>query len=94
MVSTTTKVQLVEGTFTPTQASDVIIGLIEKKINFHKLQRLTMCEGDENCDTRLQDNRINELYTELRRAKEIIKEAREQGFHLEVNGTLEFNYTK
>jgi len=44
-------VQLVEGLFTPSEASHIVNVLIEQKVNFHKLQKLRMCEGNEDSDT-------------------------------------------
>ena len=36
------KFQLVKGDFTPSEASDVIMSLIDEKINFHQKQRLLL----------------------------------------------------
>lgn len=94
MVNTLTKVQLVDGVFSPSEASDVLVGLIEKKINFHKIHRLSICEGNELSNTNYDDSRINELYEELAKAKELIKQARLEGYQLKVNGILEFEFTK
>lgn len=86
------QVQLVNGIFTPSEAADVIIGLIEKKINFHKVHRLSICEGDEKENTTYDDSRISELIKELQTAKDFISEAREKGNMLKVNGTLELEF--
>ena len=42
------KVQLVEGKFTPSEAADVVSSLISEKINFHKIQRLSSLERNED----------------------------------------------
>ncbi len=86
------KVQLVDGKFTPSEASDVIKGLIQEKINFHKLQRLSICEGDEKGDCRYPDGRVTELVAELSVAQEIIAEARQKGKQLRINGILELEF--
>jgi len=36
---TTQKINLVDGNFTVSEASDVVLTLLNEKINFHKLQR-------------------------------------------------------
>ena len=36
------EVQLVEGLFTPSEANHIVNVLIEQKVNFHKLQRISM----------------------------------------------------
>ena len=93
-VETIQKVQLVDGKFTPSEASDVIVGLIEKKINFHKIHRLSICEGNDKSDTSYDNSRITELYNELENTKEIIKQARLEGYQLKVNGILELEFVK
>ena len=40
--STKQNIQLVDGVFTVSEANDIIQNLINEKINFHKLQRLTL----------------------------------------------------
>lgn len=88
------KVQLVEGKFTPSEASDIISALIKEKINFHKLQRLGRSEGNINADCTYPDGRIEELEHERIIAKEFIKMAREEGYNLKINGTLEIAFEK
>lgn len=58
VISDQRRIQLVDGTFTPTEASDVINALIDEKINFHKIQRLKIYEGNHQGKTNLLDNRI------------------------------------
>lgn len=88
---TTTRqnVQLVRGGFTPSEAADVALGLIDEKINFHKLQRLRWCEGYFDADTSYADTRIAELQAEKKRVKAFIKAARESGQCITIKGTLE-----
>jgi hypothetical protein len=83
------KVQLIEGDFTPSEANDVICALIEEKINFHKLQRLSLFEGDITANVKYPSGRIAELYEEKKIAKEFIAMARAQGSKLKINGTIE-----
>ena len=86
------KVQLVDGKFTPSEASDVISALIEEKINFHKIQRLSLCEGNENSNLSYPNGRIAELKEEKRIAKEFLAKARAQGVNVRINGTLEITF--
>ena len=83
------KVQLVKGSFTPGEATDVVLSLLDEKINFHKLQRLRWCEGHFGADTSYADQRIAELEAEKVLARNFIRQAREQGRCLKINGTLE-----
>ncbi|MGB5508033.1 hypothetical protein [Robiginitalea sp.] len=83
------KVQLVKGSFTPMEATDVVLSLLDEKINFHKLQRLRWCEGHFGADTSYADQRIAELEAEKVMARKFIRQAREMGKCLTINGTLE-----
>ncbi|ASV29305.1 hypothetical protein [Maribacter cobaltidurans] len=85
-------IQLVDGTFTPSEASDVITALIDEKINFHKIQRLQVWEGNHRSNTKGLDNRIQELMREKQLAKNIIKEARSKGRNIIINGTLSLEF--
>lgn len=86
------RIQLVDGTFTPTEASDVINALIDEKINFHKIQRLKIYEGNHQGKTNLLDNRIEELEQEKLTARNIIQQARTQGRNITINGVLDIKY--
>jgi hypothetical protein len=86
------KIQLVDGTFTPAEASDVISALINEKINFHKIQRLKIWEGNHLGKTNLLDGRIGELEQEKHNARNIIGQARANGKKIAINGILEIKY--
>lgn len=88
------KIQLVKGDFTPSEASDVISALIDQKINFHKIQRLQLWEGNHKCETDQLDGRIKELEEEKRIAKEYIDAARSGGQRLKINGILEITVSE
>ncbi|MFD2100509.1 hypothetical protein [Flagellimonas iocasae] len=86
------KIQLVDGIFTPTEASDVITALINEKINFHKIQRLKIWEGNHLSETNLLDGRIGELEQEKLIARNIIDQARAKGKNIVIDGVLEIKY--
>ncbi|MDG1572456.1 hypothetical protein OZ410_09025 [Robiginitalea sp. M366] len=86
---TQTEVQLVRGTFTPSEAYDLMLGLIDEKINFHKLQRLRWCEGYFKADTSYADTRIAELEEEKQKVRQYIREARESGQLVRISGRVE-----
>ncbi|RZS93802.1 hypothetical protein [Aquimarina brevivitae] len=90
----TQKIQLVKGEFTPSEAAHIVTNLIDEKINFHKLQRLQVWEGDHKRETNQLDNRIEELEKEKTIAKEYIKSLRASGKNLTINGTLEISAVK
>jgi len=85
----TQKIELVKGEFTPSEAWDVIMKLIDVKINFHKIQRLQIWEGDHKCVTNQLDGRIQELEREKEIAREFINSKRGLGQNLIISGTLQ-----
>lgn len=90
----TQKVQLVKGEFTPSEASHIIMNLIDEKINFHKIQRLQIWESNHNCKTDQIDSRIAELEQEKEIARDYINKSRGTGQNLNINGTLEISIAK
>lgn len=82
------KVKLVKGEFTPSEAADVINSLINEKINFHKLQRLQVWEGDHGCETDNLDCRIAALEKEKEIARAFIDTMRSSGQRLKISGSL------
>lgn len=88
------KIQLVKGEFTPSEASHILVNLIDEKINFHKIQRLQIWEGDHKCKTDKLDGRIEELEKEKIIAKEFINSHRNLGQNLKINGILEISVAK
>lgn len=85
------KIQLVDGTFTPSETADVVLALLDEKINFHKLQRISWCEGAIEADTQFPDGRIAELQNEKEIAKKFIAQVRHMGKSLRINGVLEIS---
>lgn len=81
-------INLIDGQFSPTQAADILNAMIDKKINYHKLQRISITEGN-NDDRCVHDSgRIDELLLEKARIKAIIKEAYAQGKTLKINSLI------
>ena len=87
-------IQLVKGGFTPSEASHIINSLIDEKINFHKIQRLQIWEGNHKCETDQLDGRIKKLQNEKKIAHEFIDSARALGQNLKINGILEISLDK
>ncbi len=97
-METTTKtkqsVKLIEGTFTPSEAADILISMISKKINFHKLQRLSALEQYCDDSTVYLDDRIEQLKKAEENTKALIINARNQGYQFKINGTIEIELIK
>ncbi len=89
LVKTKQKIQLVDGTFTPSETLDVVLALLQEKINFHKLQRISWCEGSSEADTQYPDGRIAELEKEQSIIKDFVAQVRQEGKRLRINGVLD-----
>ncbi|MGB5645984.1 hypothetical protein [Muriicola sp.] len=89
--ATTQKLQLINGEFTPSEASEVLLALIDEKINFHKIKRLQLWEGDHKYETSHMDSRIAELKEEKRIASEFITNIKASGKNLKINGIVEIS---
>ncbi len=89
MTLTDQKIKLLDGTFTPSEASDILNTIIDKKINFHKLQRLSIIE--QNCDDETPHlyNRMDELIKAKEVIKELILEAKKEGVALKIESDIQ-----
>ncbi len=83
------KIQLVKGEFTPSEASDVIMALIDEKINFHQKQRLQKWERNHDNSSTELDDRIKQLEKEKQTAKEFLANAANLKSNITINGVLE-----
>ena len=82
------KIQLVKGEFSPSEASHIISSLIDEKINFHKIQRLQMWEGNHKCKPEELNGRIEELEKEKEITRAFINSMRGLGKNLKIAGSL------
>ncbi len=82
-------IRLVEGEFTPSEASFLVHTLLDEKINFHKLNRLSILEGNCKTKTTYDTGRITELENEKKVAQEFFARIKQQGLKLQIKGKLE-----
>lgn len=85
----TQKIQLVKGEFTPSEASDVIMSLIDEKIKFHRKQRLQKWEQNHKNNSDELEDRIKQLEKEKQKTKEFIANAKDLKKNIAINGILE-----
>jgi uncharacterized protein with FMN-binding domain len=82
------KINLIDGSFTASEASDIINNILKVKINFHKLQSISLLEGNVNDPCEFDNSRIHELLNEQKIAKEFFKNVRLNGKKLKINSTI------
>jgi len=83
------RLQLLEGSFTPSEANDVITSIIDKNINFYKLQHLSLWEKDHTISSDSVNELISELNFKKNNLKRIIAQAKETGSKLSIESMFE-----
>jgi uncharacterized protein with FMN-binding domain len=83
------KINLIDGIFTASETADILRGMIDQKINFHKIHRLCITEGNQDDSCSYDNGRIAELMQEKEKLNAFIKQVREQGGALQIKGNIE-----
>ncbi|WP_372945685.1 hypothetical protein [Muriicola sp.] len=86
-----TTIKLVEGTYTPMEAADILFALIGDKIKFHNMQILSLQERF-GIDSVHSEQRIKELKEAKMQVKDLILEARDAGMTLQIEGNIKINF--
>lgn len=94
VAATDQKINLIDGVFTATEAGDILNAMLDKKINFHKLQRLTRTEGNMDDACEYDSGRIVELIDEKGKLKDFLSSIRAEGCKLEINSTINITVRK
>jgi len=82
------KINLIKGSFSASEAADVINSVLKVKINFHKLHRLSVTEVNLNDSCEFDNARIDELLNEQRIAKDFFRNAQLEGKKLTIRSTI------
>lgn len=84
-------IQLLDGEFTPSQASDVIFSLISQKINYHNLEGLQNWERNHKYDQEPLRNRINELEDAMKQTKDFMLKLKDSGKNVKIEGVIKMS---
>ena len=91
--NTTLREQLISGIFTPQEAKEVLLVLIDKKINFHNNHIFNKWERfGEHCQT--SESRLKELRATRQNILKSIADAEEAGLNITLDCKLDINFTK
>lgn len=82
------EIKLIDGSFSASNASDIINAVLDVKINFHKLQRLSRKEGNTNDVCEFDNERIIELIDAKQDAKAYFNNARLKGKKLKLESII------
>ncbi|UZO79578.1 hypothetical protein NBT05_11485 [Aquimarina sp. ERC-38] len=86
--STDQKINLIEGGFTAQEAAYIVNSVLNVKINFHKLNRLSITEGNSADKCEEDNGRIEELLEAQAKAREFFTQARVNDKKVKVNATI------
>ena len=82
------QLKLIEGKFTKREALNVINNVLDVKINFHKLQRLSKREGNEKSDCVYDNSRIFELLEDKESIKSFLVSLEDSGCTIKISSTI------
>ncbi len=84
--------QLIDGTFTPDQARQVLGAMVQSKIDYHSLEKHS--EGERSGITRQSEERLQSLRTLAADLKAIFESANTSGALLKVTGKIEIEWVE
>lgn len=79
------QIQLIQGSFAPSEAADILLSFINDKIKFHTVKKLN---SNDSAQTE-SDKRIEALKLAKAKVTALVLEARNTGNCLEINSTIE-----
>ena len=85
---TTEKVSLIEGTFSARDARQLLNALLDIKINYHKLKRLSILEGNDQDACIYDSSRIDTLIAQKEELRALFSEMNMEGKTLKIKGDI------
>ncbi|WP_237275162.1 hypothetical protein [Tenacibaculum ovolyticum] len=82
------QLKLIDGKFTKSEVLNIIGDVVNLKINFHKLQRLSRTEGNINDECTYDNSRITELITDKAAMKAFLNSLEDNGRNIKVSSTI------
>ena len=80
--------QLIDGTFTPSEASRVLLSLVQRKMDYHRLEQFSN-EVRLNQDPSHSEKRLQDLAKLENALKELFASAADAKQNLKINGWIE-----
>lgn len=87
-------ISLIDGEFSVKDAKEILFSMLDKKINFHVLQRLMKTEGDHNASCSDDTSRIDSLKKSRVDVEALLNEISNSGYELEINSTIDIKVIK
>lgn len=85
---TNQQLKLIDGKFTKREAINIINNVVDVKLNFHKLQRLSRTEGNINDACEYDNSRIAELIDDRADLKAFLKALKTNDCNIKISSTI------
>lgn len=82
------ELKLIEGTFSKREALNIINNVVDVKINFHKLERLSKREGNIKDVCAYDNTRITALIKDKAAIKEFLMSLEAKGANIKISSTI------
>ncbi|MEM7382508.1 MAG: hypothetical protein AAF361_15135 [Bacteroidota bacterium] len=82
------RIVLVEGTFSPLEAADILLSLLNDKIKFHTVQELNLRDRQSE-DNHRSERRIAELKEAKQHIKDLVVQARNDGLEIVIDSLID-----
>jgi hypothetical protein len=86
----TEDITFIRGHFSPAEAADILLSLLNDKIKFHTVKSLHLREGEPDADQTSQD-RIQALKEAKKTVERSVLNAHKKGLLLEINSSIAIN---
>jgi Na+/H+ antiporter NhaB len=84
----TQSLKLIEGEFTKSEALSIVNNVVDVKVNFHKIQRLSKTEGNINDACTYDNSRITELLRDKEEVKAFLRSLESKGCNIKISSTV------
>ena len=84
-----TRIQLINDQFAPADVFDLLSQMIDKQINYYKLQFLSKWECNHCTSTDSLDDKIMALQHKKMELKQMMSQARNAGYQVNIQGLLD-----
>ncbi len=81
------KFELIQGNYTPSEAADVLLSLLNDKIKFHSLKMMNL--KGEDIDVSASEKRLEELKSFKRKVEKMVMAAHHNYMNVKINGKIE-----
>jgi hypothetical protein len=88
------QLKLIEGKFTRGEALSIINNVVDVKLNFHKLQRLSITEGNMDDKCVYDNSRITELINDKADIKAFLSSLEGNDCNIKISSTIHISVEK